>query len=151
MWKMCFFMLCNEGQGSFSPYDVLGHLIEAEKNLWLVRAAVILGHGQTRLFDDFDRFAHYQTSQGKSLNDLLDEFTRLRKASLRAIESYQLSDEQLEKTGQHPELGEVKLKELLATWVVHDLSHIRQMVRIMAKQYKTDVGPWKAYLPIFQE
>ncbi|MCA9837897.1 MAG: DinB family protein, partial [Trueperaceae bacterium] len=138
----------NEGPETFSPYDVVGHLIEAEKNLWMVRANSILEYGETKPFTPFDRFAHYESSKGKSLETLLEEFAALRNDSLETLRDTAFTSEDLAKTGTHPEFGSVKLAELLATWVVHDLSHIRQIVRTMTKQYSEAVGPWKAYLSV---
>lgn len=139
---------CNEGPETFSPYDVLGHLIHAEKTDWVVRAKHVLALGATQPFDPFDRFAHYEASKGKSLQHLLGEFETLRRENIDWLESLNLSEADLEKKGVHPALGEVTLRNLLATWVVHDLSHIAQVTRVMAKQYKTEVGPWVEYLRI---
>lgn len=139
---------CNEGPETFSPYDVLGHLIHAEKTDWVVRAKHVLALGATQPFDPFDRFAHYEASKGKSLQHLLGEFETMRRENIDWLESLNLSEADLEKKGVHPALGEVTLRNLLATWVVHDLSHIAQVTRVMAKQYKTEVGPWVEYLRI---
>ena len=141
----------NEGPKTWSPYDVVGHLINAEKTNWMVRVKAILDYGENHPFEPFDRFAQFKASQGKSLGELLEEFAILRKQNIMILREYGLTKEDFEKTGKHPEFGKVKLSELLATWVVHDLSHIRQIVRTMAKQYETEVGPWKAYLSILQK
>ena len=141
----------NEGQGTWSPYDILGHLIHAEHTDWIPRAKIILEHGEARAFDPFDRFAMFEDSSGKSVPELLETFAQLRTRSLQELESLNLTPELLEKCGRHPEFGVVTMEQLLATWVVHDLGHIRQVVRVMAKQYRDEVGPWKAYLPVLGE
>lgn len=138
----------NEGPDSWSPYDVVGHLIHGEQTDWIPRAKIILEHGERRAFEPFDRFAMFEKSKGKSLSELLATFERLRGESLRQLQEMNLTPELLAKRGMHPELGAVTLGELLATWVVHDLSHIGQIVRVMSKQYGDRVGPWQAYLPI---
>jgi hypothetical protein len=138
----------NEGPETWSPYDVIGHLIHGEETDWIPRARMILDYGETRPFEPFDRFAMFEKSKGKSMPELLDTFAELRTVSLQELDAMNLTPELLEKRGKHPELGVVTLKQLLATWVVHDLGHIRQVVRVMAKQYAEEVGPWKAYLPI---
>jgi hypothetical protein len=138
----------NEGAETWSPYDIVGHLVHGEETDWIPRAKIILEHGETRPFDPFDRVGMFEKSKGKSITELLDTFTRLRGENLRELQQLNLSAELLEKRGMHPELGVVTLKQLLATWVVHDLGHIRQVVRVMAKQYREEVGPWKAYLSI---
>ena len=138
----------NEGPETFSPFDVVGHLIHGEKADWIGRARIILEQGESRPFDPFDRFAMYEESTGKTLPDLLDEFAALRAENLVALEGMALTDEELDRTGRHPELGAVTLRQLLATWTVHDLSHIAQIARVMAKQYKTEVGPWRKYIPL---
>ena len=130
---------------------MVGHLINAEKTNWLTRAKAILEHGETRRFEPFDRFAHFETSKGKTIDDLLEEFAAARQQNIAALHELKLSEDDLQKTGTHPEFGRVSLGELLATWVVHDLSHIRQITRTMAKQYAREVGPWQAYLSILQK
>ena len=137
-----------EGPETWSPYDVLGHLIHGEETDWIPRARMILDYGETRAFESFDRFAMFEKSKGKSMADLLDTFAQLRVVSLQELDAMKLTLEMLDKRGKHPELGVVSLKQLLATWVVHDLGHVRQVVRVMAKQYADEVGPWKAYLPV---
>lgn len=132
----------NEGPDTFSPYDVIGHLIQGEKTDWKDRATMILEHGTNKSFVPFDRFAQFEESKGKSLHQLLDEFEKLRKESLGWLRSLNLSGNDLDKKGIHPELGEVTLKQLLSTWVVHDLTHIAQVTRVMSKQYKEEIGPW---------
>jgi hypothetical protein len=140
----------NEGPETWSPFDILGHLIHAEHTDWIPRAKIILEHGEARAFEPFDRFAMRDASKGKSLADLLDIFAQLRERNLDELEGMNLTPELLQKRGTHPELGVVTLKQLLATWVVHDLGHVRQVARVMAKQYRDAVGPWKAYLPVLE-
>ena len=140
--------LANEGPDTFSPYDVIGHLIEGEENDWITRARIILEQGEARPFDKFDRFAMYEKSKGKSLSELLARFEELRVENLRQLDEMNLTPELLQKQGTHPALGAVTLSQLLSAWVVHDLGHIRQIVRVMAKQYREDIGPWTAYLSI---
>ena len=141
----------NEGAETWSPYDVIGHLIHGEKTDWIPRAKMILEHGETRAFEPFDRVAMFEKSKGKSIGELLDLFAQARAESLRELQSMNLTSELLDKRGRHPELGVVTLKQLLSTWVVHDLGHVRQVVRVMSKQYRDAVGPWKAYLSILEE
>ena len=138
----------NEGPETFSPYDVVGHLIHGEKADWIGRARRILEEGEGRTFDPFDRFAMYEESKGKTLPDLLDEFAAVRAVNLVALEAMELTDEELDRTGAHPELGVVTLSQLMSTWTVHDLSHIAQIARVMAKQYKHQAGPWRKYIPL---
>jgi hypothetical protein len=138
----------NEGPDTFTPFDVVGHLIHSERTDWVVRARIILEHGPAVPFEPFDRFAQSEQSRGKRLPDLLDEFARLRAQNLETLRGLRLTDSDLERTGSHPTLGTVTLRQLLATWVAHDLSHVGQVVRVMAKQYRETVGPWRAYLPL---
>lgn len=135
---------------NWAPYDVMGHLIHGEETDWIPRAEIILGHGGNRTFDKYDRLAQFEKSKGRPLNDLLTEFAHLRSANIEKLIRMQLTPDQLALTGRHPALGEVSLEQLLATWVVHDLNHIRQIVRFMAKLYEENVGPWKQYLLILQ-
>ncbi len=137
----------NEGAETWSPFDVIGHLIHGDETDWMQRAKHIVEFGESRAFTPFDRFAMFRHSQGKSINQLLDEFQLLRSESLEQLDQLNITDELLEKRGTHPELGVVSLRQLLSTWVVHDLSHIGQVVRVMSKQYKEAVGPWQEYLP----
>jgi hypothetical protein len=123
-------------------------LIHSERTDWVVRARIILEHGPAVPFEPFDRFAQSEQSRGKRLPDLLDEFARLRAQNLETLRGLRLTDSDLERTGSHPTLGTVTLRQLLATWVAHDLSHVGQVVRVMAKQYRETVGPWRAYLPL---
>jgi hypothetical protein len=141
----------NEGPETWSPYDIVGHLIHGEETDWIPRAKIILEHGEARAFEPFDRVAMFEKSRGKSIVVLLDSFAMLRKESLNELNQMNLTPTLLEKRGKHPELGVVTMKQLLATWVVHDLGHVRQIVRVMAKQYGDTVGPWRAYLSILEE
>ena len=138
----------NEGENTWSPFDVVGHLIHGEKTDWVVRMDIILTDGANRKFDPYDRFAQFTESKGKTIQELLQEFNVLRKKNITILESKKLSVQDLMKKGLHPALGEVTLKNLLATWTAHDLGHIAQITRVMAKQYKSEVGPWTQYLPI---
>ncbi len=133
---------------NWSPYAVIGHLIHGEKTDWIPRAEIILSGGDNKTFEPFDRLAQFERSKGRPLGDLLTEFAHLRNANVEKLFRWELSPEQLELKGVHPELGEVTLGELLATWVVHDLNHIRQIVNWMAMRYTDNVGAWKAYLSI---
>lgn len=137
-----------EGPDTWSPYDILGHLIHAERTDWMQRAGIILAQGPERRFAPFDRLAQFQESQGKPLAELLGEFASLRAANLAVLAERHLTDPELDLTGEHPDFGTVTLRNLLATWVAHDLNHLGQMARVMAKQYAEAVGPWRAYLPI---
>ncbi|MBX2828177.1 MAG: DinB family protein [Flavobacteriaceae bacterium] len=138
----------NEGGDSWSPYDVIGHLVHGEKTDWMPRLEIVLSDGPNKTFTPYDRFAQFEMSKGKTLNELLLEFDTLRKANLNTLRSKNLSEDDLLKQANHPELGQVALKEMLAAWVVHDLGHIAQISRVMAKQYKDEVGPWPKYLTI---
>ncbi len=139
-----------EGQGTWSPYDVIGHLIHGERADWMVRAQHIMA-GDRRPFEPFDRTAQFTESRGKSLAELLSEFDELRRENLAALRAMNLSPADLDRTGQHPALGQVTLGQLLATWVAHDLDHVGQIARTMAKVYRTAVGPWGAYLSILRD
>ena len=141
-------LLANEGPDTWSPFDIVGHLIHGEETDWIPRARIILEHGEQGTFEPFDRFAMFERSKGKSLSDLLAEFQRLRELRLDELDRMNLTPELLHQRGRHPELGVVTLGQLLSTWVVHDLGHIQQIVRVMAKQYTAEVGPWSAYLSI---
>lgn len=140
----------NEGLNTWSPFDIIGHLIHGEKTDWVPRAEIILSDSKNKTFIPFDRFAQEKESVGKELEDLLQEFSRLRKLNLKKLDDMNLVPDNLNETGVHPELGLSSLKELLSSWVVHDLGHIAQISRVMAKQYKSEVGPWKAYLSILK-
>jgi hypothetical protein len=141
-------ILKNEGPDTWAPYDVVGHLIHGEETDWIPRLKIILEHGAAKPFTPFDRFAFFQKSKGKTLHHLLETFGTLRKKNLRDLEGLELKPRQFELKGTHPEFGTVTLGQLIATWVVHDLGHIYQMVRAMAHQYDDAVGPWKKYLSI---
>ena len=140
-----------EGPETWSPFDVVGHLIHGERTDWITRTEILLEHGETRAFTPFDRFAQFEASRGKSLPELLNTFAELRAANLARLESLGLVPEDLDRRGRHPELGLCTLGELLATWVAHDLSHIAQIARVMGKQYTAAVGPWRAYLPMLEK
>lgn len=133
---------------NWGPYDIIGHLIYGEETDWIPRAEMILAKGANVTFVPFDRLAQFERSKGKPLDDLLTEFAHLRSANVEKLIRWQLTPEQLDLRGMHPELGEVTLSQLLATWVVHDLNHIRQIATYMAKKYEDNVGVWKAYLSI---
>ena len=140
----------NEGENTWSPFDIVGHLLHGEKTDWITRAKLVMKDEQ-QTFEPFDRFAQLKDSQGKSIGQLLAEFKTLRTQNLETLKKMNISEDHLQKTGIHPNLGQVTLKELLSTWVVHDLGHIRQMTRVMAKQYKNELGPWEKYLPVVHE
>lgn len=142
--------ICNEGPGTFSPYDVIGHLIHGELTDWVVRAKHILAVGTATTFEPWDRFAQFENSKGKTLDKLLDEFEIIRQENIKWLKSVHLTEIDLEKKGVHPVLGEVTLRNLLATWVVHDLTHIAQVTRVMAKQYKGEIGPWTEFFRILR-
>ena len=137
-----------EGPDTWSPYIIVGHLIHGERTDWIPRAQIILAQGEQRRFTPFDRFAQFRESEGKSLANLLDEFEELRRESIVTLKSWQLTDAQMELKGEHPAFGAVTMRQLLATWVAHDLGHIAQTARVMAKQYREAVGPWREYLPV---
>ena len=141
---------CNEGADSWSVFDVVGHLIHGEKTDWMPRTMQILSKNQDKQFRPFDRFAQFENSKGKHLEELLHEFKELRLANTRQLRELNISDAQLTLTGIHPAFGKISLSQLLSTWVVHDLNHIAQIARVMAKQYTTAVGPWTAYLKILR-
>ena len=140
----------NEGIDTWSAFDIVGHLIHGERTDWMARLRIILENGEARPFDRFDRFAQFKASQGKSLEQLLDDFARLRTENLAALQALNLQHEDLIRRGRHPALGMVTLSELLATWAVHDLTHLHQLARVMAHQYRAAVGPWSAYLGVLQ-
>ena len=143
--------LSTEGAESWSPFDVVGHLVHAEEADWIPRARIILEYGESRTFEPFDRHAMFEKSRGKSLGELLDRFEQLRGENLKQLEGMNLTPEALARRGAHPELGAVTLGQLLSTWVVHDLGHVGQVVRVMAKQYSEAVGAWQAYLPVLRK
>ncbi|HMU11128.1 MAG TPA: DinB family protein [Ferruginibacter sp.] len=141
-------IMSNEGPETFSPYDVVGHLIHGEKTDWTARAKMILESGNTKTFERWNRVAMYEESRGKTMQQLLDEFAAIRKQNMTWFKSLSLTETDLDKTGMHPVLGEVTLRNLLATWVAHDLTHIAQVTRVMAKQYKEEMGPWPEFFRI---
>lgn len=138
----------NEGPDTFSAFDNLGHLIHGERTDWIPRMQIILAQGENRTFQPYDRFAQYEESKGKSLDALLDEFAELRARNIAVLRGLNLDEQRLALEGQHPALGTVSMRQLLSAWVVHDLGHIAQTARVMAKQYRDAIGPWRAYLPI---
>ena len=138
----------HEGGDTWSPFDVVGHLIHGERTDWIPRARIILEHGEARDFATFDRFAQFADSKGKTLAELLDDFAALRLDNLHALTAMRLTDADLDRRGRHPQLGVVTLRQLLATWVAHDLDHLVQVSRAVARQYSDEVGPWRAYLRI---
>ena len=142
--------LRNEGEETFSAFDVIGHLITGERTDWMPRAKMILQSGESKPFERFDRWAQARESEGKSLSQLLDEFARLRSANLAELRALNLQPEQFALRGRHPRLGVVTLSQLLATWAAHDLTHLHQISRVMAHQYRQAVGPWTAYLGVMQ-
>lgn len=138
----------NEGTDTWSPFDVIGHLIHGERTDWVQRARIILDHGETRAFEKFDRFAQFADARGRPLASLLDEFAMARAGNLRTVAGWHLTDADLERRGLHPALGTVTLRQLLATWVAHDLDHVVQISRVLARQYSDEIGPWRAYLRV---
>jgi hypothetical protein len=138
----------NEGADTFSPYDVIGHLIHGEKTDWIVRARIVREQGEARPFDRYDRFAQFRESEGKPLSTLLAEFATLRKENLATLRGWRLGPEDLARRGTHPALGPVTLGQLLTTWAAHDLTHLHQIARVMAHQTRADVGPWVKYLGV---
>ncbi len=138
----------HEGDGTWSAFDVIGHLVHGERTDWIPRAKIILAHGEARAFEKFDRFAQFAASEGETPGSLLDEFARLRAENLRELTALRLTDADLDRRGTHPELGVVTLRQLLSTWTAHDLDHVSQVARVLARQYSDEVGPWRAYLRI---
>ena len=140
-----------EGPETFSAFDVVGHLIDGEETDWVPRARIIIARGPNLRFEPYDRFRHRARNAGRSFESLIDEFARLRDANLRLLESWKLGPKELDLPGEHPSLGPVTLRQLLAAWVVHDLGHIAQAARVLAKQYLGDVGPWVPFLPVLTD
>ena len=138
----------NEGADTWSPFDVVGHLIDGELTDWMARLHIILSQSAHRRFEPFDRFRHIGRNKGRTLSELLAEFRQLREQNLSQLRGLTLTTAQLQLTGEHPAFGSVTLEQLLATWVAHDLGHVAQITRVMAKQYRDAVGPWEAYLPV---
>ena len=141
----------NEGPDTFSPFDVVGHLIDGEETDWMPRARIILAGGPDPVFEPYDRFRHRLRNRERTLPSLLDELARLRAANLAELVGWRLTSEQLGLPGRHPGLGPVTLRQLLAAWVVHDLEHVAQASRVMAKQYGGEVGPWVPFLPVLTD
>jgi hypothetical protein len=140
----------NEGKDTWNAFDIVGHLISGERTDWVPRLRIILEHGEAQTFDSFDRFAQEKESKGKTLDQCLDEFAQLRKENLAALKELKLQPNDLERRGMHPALGAVTLSQLVATWAVHDLTHIHQLSRALAWQYRDEVGPWSAYLGVLK-
>ncbi len=140
-----------EGPDTWSPYDVVGHLIHGERVDWMARLTIVLSDGPKKAFEPFDRFAQFDESRGKTLAMLLDEFAGLRAANLERLRSLELTAADLDRTGTHPRFGTVTARQLLATWTVHDLDHLMQVSRVMARQLTGEVGPWVEYLRIVRD
>ena len=140
----------NEGENTWSPYEIVGHLIHGEKTDWIPRAKMMLSSSENKTFESFDRFAQMNDAQDQTIEELLNEFKKMRYDNLKVLESLDIDETKLMKKGIHPELGDVNLRQLLSTWVVHDLGHISQISRVMAKQYKEEVGVWNEYLGILK-
>ena len=136
------------GDKTFSPFDVVGHLIEADETNWIPRARVILEHGEAQAFPAFNRYAMYEKNKAKRMPELLDTFAAVRAKRLKELREMKLTESQLDLAGTHPEFGRVTLRQLLATWVVHDLNHLHQIAKSMAYQYRQEVGPWRDRLSI---
>jgi hypothetical protein len=143
-------VLNNEGDSTWSPFDVVGHLIHGERTDWIPRIKTVLQLGESQAFEPFDRFAQFEESKGRSLEELLTTFKDLRSGSIQTLKEMNIGPDELAKVGKHPELGRVTVKELIATWVAHDLDHVVQISRTMAKQYREEVGPWRAYLSVLK-
>lgn len=139
------------GDDEFSPFDVVGHLIHGEKTDWIPRLHIILEHGTSKPFDPFDRFAMYEESEGRTISGLLDDFEKLRRQNLAELGSLSLSNEDLDRKGLHPDLGEVTARQLLSAWVAHDMSHVSQIARAIAARYRDDVGPWAAFMGVYRD
>jgi hypothetical protein len=140
----------NEGKDTWNAFDILGHLIVGERTDWMPRVRIILENGEARPFDPFDRFAQLKENRNKSLEQLLDDFARLRGENLTSLQALNLQPKDLRRRGKHPALGVVALSQLLSTWAVHDLTHMHQLSRVMAHQYRDAVGPWSAYLGVLK-
>ena len=145
-----FWIRSSEGPGTWSPYDIVGHLIYAERADWMPRIHILLNSGESRPFDPFDRFAQLKESKGKSLDDLLDEFAAIRQENLVRLKAFDFKSEDLSRRGLHPSLGSVTLSQLLATWATHDLNHLHQLARVMAGQQREAVGPWNIHLGVLK-
>jgi len=141
----------NEGPDTFSPFDVVGHLIDGEETDWMPRARIILSDDPEKRFTPYDRFRHQTRNVGRTLASLLEELATLREENLAELNGWHLTEAQLDQTGDHPTFGPVTLRQLLAAWVVHDLGHIAQISRVMAKQYRDEVGPWTPFMPVLTD
>ncbi len=141
----------NEAKNTWSPYDIVGHLVFGEKTDWIVRMKTILSDSENKLFEPFDRFAQLNENQNKPIGDLINEFKLLRVKNLNELELLNITQKDFERVGIHPEFGNVTLKQLISTWAVHDLGHIAQITRVMAKQYTKEVGPWINYLGVLKK
>ncbi len=141
----------NEGENTWSPYDIVGHLIFGEKTDWIVRIKTIVSESENKLFEPFDRFSQLNKDQNEPINDLIKEFRVLRENNLNELTSLHLTQKDFDRIGIHPEFGNVTLRQLISTWAVHDLGHIAQISRVMARQYKKEVGPWINYLGILKK
>lgn len=139
-----------EGEGTWSAFDVVGHLISGERWDWMPRAKMILEHGEEKTFEKFDRTRFHQESKGKTLGELLDEFAQERKESLRQLRELKLTPEDMDRRGRHPKFGAVTLSQLLATWAAHDMTHLHQISRVLASQYREAVGPWSVFLGVLR-
>ena len=144
-------IFCNEGDKTWSAFDIVGHLIHGEKTDWIPRLKIILNDFENKTFEPYDRFAQFNESKGKSIRQLLEEFSKLRQQNIEFLNSLNIVEPDFCREAIHPSLGKVTLKNLLATWVTHDLGHIAQISRVMAKQYKDEVGPWKEYISILNK
>jgi len=144
-------ILCNEGGETWSAFDVVGHLIHGEKTDWVPRLKLVLNDSENKTFEPYDRFAQFEESKGKTMKQLLNEFSELRLQNVAFLKSLNITESDFDKKAIHPSLGEVTLNNLLATWVAHDLGHINQISRVMAKQYKREVGPWVEYLSVLNK
>jgi len=144
-------ILCNEGGETWSAFDVVGHLIHGEKTDWVPRLKLVLNDSENKTFEPYDRFAQFEESKGKTMKQLLNEFSELRLQNVAFLKSLNITESDFDKKAIHPSLGEVTLNNLLATWVAHDLGHINQISRVMAKQYKKEVGPWVEYLSVLNK
>jgi hypothetical protein len=145
-----FWTLSNEGEGTWTAFDIVGHLIHAEHTDWIPRATMILQHGESQTFKPFNREGQNEKSQGKSLPQLLDEFAAIRAESLAKLRAINLRPDDLDRRGRHPNFGSVTLGQLLATWAAHDLTHLHQLSRLLAYQYREAVGPWRVFLGVLQ-
>lgn len=141
---------CTEGGGTWSCYDVVGHLIHGELTDWIPRARIILERGEAQAFEPFDRFAQFREDQSRPIRALLDQFAFMRAENVTILQNFNLTHDDLARRGTHPELGPVTLGQLISAWVVHDLSHLSQIARVTAKQYCHEVGPWQAYMSILK-